>query len=146
MRTSLLAVASVVVLTGCAGTEPTTGSAGPTATPSPVPTAVPTLSPSPSATSAAPTPPADGRTLITLSYAAGKVSGDTGRVRVPLGATVLLRVTSDVADEVHVHGVDEYVDLVPGRQVAREFVADTAGVFELELHDAGTLLTRMQVQ
>jgi len=125
------------VLCAC-GTDSSARSASP---PSASP---PAAAPSTSPPSASPSP--DDRQVITLTYAGGKAGGDTGRVRVRLGTTVLLRVTSDVADEVHVHGVDEYVDLVPGRQVEREFVADTPGVFEVELHDAGTLLTRLQVQ
>lgn len=118
------------LLGACAGTEAT----------STVP-AVPSAAASPTVG-----PPAgDDRQVITLTYAGGKAGGDTGRVKVPLGATVVLRITSDVADQVHVHGIDAYVDLTPGQQVERQLVADTPGVFEVELHDAGTLLTRLQV-
>ena len=140
LRRTAPALACVALLTACAGTDdvqtPVAGA------PSATPTAVPTVSPS----AAAPSPSADDRQVITLTYAGGKAGGDTGRVKVALGTTVLLRITSDVADEVHVHGVDEYVDLVPGQQVEQELVAATPGVFEVELHDAGTLLTRLQVQ
>ena len=131
------AVLAAAALTACAGSPPPSA-AGPAAPASPA-----------SAAAASPTaaPPTSGdRQVVTLTVTGGQVSGDTGRVRVPLGASVLLRVTSDVADEIHVHGVDAYIDLVPGGTAEREFVASTPGVFEVELHDAGTVLTRLQVQ
>jgi hypothetical protein len=59
---------------------------------------------------------------------------------------VRLTVTSDAADEVHVHGFDLTTALSPGQAAQLEFVADRAGIFEIELHDAGTVLTRLQVQ
>ncbi len=137
------ALACLVLLTACAGTDVQAPLASaPSAPPSSAASAVPMQSVS----AAAPSPTADERQVVTLAFHGGKAGGDTGRVKLPLGTTVLLRITSDVADKVHVHGVDEYVDLTPGQQVEREFVADTPGVFEVELHDAGTLLTRLQVQ
>ena len=137
IRSLTAALLATAALTACAGAEPPSAAA-----PAPSSAAPSSAAPSPSVSPS----PADDRQVVTLSVAGGKVSGDTGRVRVEVGATVLLRVTSDVADEVHVHGVDEYVDLVPGQTAEREFVAATPGVFEVELHDAGTLLTRLQVQ
>jgi hypothetical protein len=121
----------VVLLAGCAGSEE------PTEAPLAAPTA-PGSSPSPSAT--------EQGTVIELTYAGGQVSGDIGQVEVPLGGTVILRVTSDVAEEVHVHGVDEYVDLPAGQTTEATFVADIPGVFEIELHGAGKPLTKIQVQ
>ena len=132
LRRTPAALLGLALLTGCAG------SAAPQVPRAEVPS---TTGPA-----AAPSRSADDRQVITLTYAGGKAGGDTGRVEVAQGTTVLLRITSDVADEVHVHGVDEYVELVHGRQVEQEVVADTPGVFEVELHDAGTLLTRLQVQ
>ena len=130
----------LLLLAACAGTE---GVQAPLAG---APSAAPSAAASLSARPVAPSPTADDRQVITLTYAGGKAGGDTGRVKVPVGTTVLLRITSDVADQVHVHGVDEYVDLTPGQQVEQELVATTPGVFEVELHDAGAVLTRLQVQ
>lgn len=133
----------VLVTASACGTDPDVAG-GPATTPAaslpPAPSAASPRTSTPSATTIEAGP------LVELAVADGQVSGDTGRVEVPLGATVRLRVTSDVADEVHVHGVDEYVDLVPGQVAEASFVADVPGVFEVELHDAGTLLTRLQVQ
>jgi heme/copper-type cytochrome/quinol oxidase subunit 2 len=76
----------------------------------------------------------------------GQVSGDTGRVPVPAGEPVTLTITSDVADEVHVHGYDLTAELAPNVAAELTFAATIPGVFEVELHDAGTVLLTLQVQ
>ena len=80
-----------------------------------------------------------------MSVAGGEVSGDTGRVPVALGDTVTLVVTSDAADELHVHGYDLTAAVAADRPTTLSFTADTPGVFEVELHDAGAALLSLQV-
>ncbi|MFP5332589.1 MAG: hypothetical protein ACLGHX_09575 [Acidimicrobiia bacterium] len=67
-----------------------------------------------------------------------------GRISVPLGETVTLRFTSDVADEVHIHGYDIFVDLEPGATVETSFVADIPGVVEIETHHGGLVLANLE--
>ncbi|MGY1795507.1 hypothetical protein ACI796_16165 [Geodermatophilus sp. SYSU D00525] len=131
-RRLTLAALAVVALSGCAGTAPSDAGA-PSGTPAP----------SPEASTAAPTTPA-GRALA-VQVAGGQVTGDTGRVPVPAGEHVTLTVTGDVADEVHVHGYDLEAALAPGTPATVEFTADVPGVFEVELHGAGTVLLSLQV-
>lgn len=140
VRVPVLTLGAALLLTGCGTEDPSTAAET-------VPSAVPSVSPRAvePAVPASPSPAADDAQLISVSVAGGEVTGDTGRVEVPLGAKVRLNVTSDVADEVHVHGVDRYVDVSPTQTSSVEFVADQPGVFEVELHDAGTVLTRLQV-
>ena len=64
---------------------------------------------------------------------------------VPAGEQVTLVLTSDVADQVHVHGYDLTAELVPGQPSEIAFAATIPGVFEVELHDAGTVLLSLQV-
>lgn len=85
-------------------------------------------------------------TVVEVDIAAGEVLTAEKRVVVPLGSQVRIAVTSDVTDEVHVHGVDEYIPLTPGEPVTRDFTASIPGTFEVELHDAGDLLFTLQVQ
>ena len=73
------------------------------------------------------------------------MSGDTGRVPVAAGEHVTLVLTSDVADEVHVHGYDLEAELSPGQPTEIAFDATIPGVFEVELHEAGTQLLSLQV-
>lgn len=47
---------------------------------------------------------------------------------------MVLKVTSEVTDEMHLHGYDLSKDLVPGQEAVLEFTADQVGKFELELH------------
>jgi hypothetical protein len=83
---------------------------------------------------------------LAVTLAGGQVSGDVGRVPVPAGEQVTLAITSDVADEVHVHGYDLTAALTPGQPTELTFAATIPGVFEVELHDAGTVLLTLQVQ
>ncbi|MCW2681455.1 MAG: uncharacterized protein JWM62_2856 [Frankiales bacterium] len=129
-----LLVAVVLLLTGCsAGSDPDT------ATP-PAPS-VPSSS-APAAPSPSPTPTA--RT-IDVTYAAGEISGVEGRVEVEKGEQLVLRFTSDVVEEIHVHGYDLYADLVPGQPAQIAFTADLPGSYEVELHEAGRPLFQLRV-
>lgn len=148
VRVAVLSLCAAPLLGGCGTEDPSTVAA---TEPSPATARAPSAAPSvPSsatltAVPASPSAVADDVQLVAVTVADGAVTGDTGRVEVGLGATVRLSVTSDVADEVHVHGVDLYADVAPGQASSVEFVADQPGVFEVELHDAGTVLTRLQV-
>lgn len=60
---------------------------------------------------------------------------------VPLGATVrLVLVNEDDHDEFHLHGYDLLAMVDAGEEGVIEFVADTAGRFELESHETGDLI------
>lgn len=136
------ALALVLPLAGCAGTDEEAG--GDTAS---------TTSSAPSASGgtpeepagAAPAAPAQGATRIEVQVSAGQVAGDTGRVPVAVGEQVTLAITSDTADEAHLHGYDLTADLEPGTPAEITFPATIPGVFEVELHEAGTVLLTLQV-
>ena len=70
--------------------------------------------------------------VITISYTGGKIEGG-GRKQVAKGSTVTLQVTSDIVDEVHLHGYDKAVNTVANQPVQIVFKADASGVFEVEL-------------
>ncbi|MEV4220722.1 hypothetical protein [Nonomuraea sp. NPDC049725] len=77
--------------------------------------------------------------------AGGELVTGPDRVEARTGDTVELVVTSDAADELHVHGYDREAELVPGRASTLSLVADIPGVFEVELHRGGLVLTRLRV-
>jgi hypothetical protein len=139
---ALVAGAAALVLTGCAGTDPTAPSSS-TSSGSPS-SGSPSSSSAAGTTAAGTTAPAGQR--IEVQLAGGQVTGDTGRVPVTAGEHVTLVVTSDAADEVHVHGYDLATELSPGQPAELSFDATIPGVFEVELHEAGTLLLSLQVQ
>jgi hypothetical protein len=131
LAAALLALA--VPLAGCAGTD-ASEAAGPSSTSSP------------SSSASAPASDSAAGQRIEVQVSGGQVSGDTGRVPVTLGTAVTLVVTADAADEIHVHGYDRTAALTPGQPAEVSFDATTPGVFEVELHDAGTVLLTLQVQ
>jgi hypothetical protein len=133
----IVAVVAVVGLSACGDDDPstvgpstpTTGGAATTAT---------------TALSAATTTVAAGR-VAEYHFAGGKVSGDS-RVTVKLGDQITVRVTSDVAEEVHIHTYDRKVELEPNVPGEVTFTADIPGVHEVELEDAGLHLFSLEVQ
>jgi heme/copper-type cytochrome/quinol oxidase subunit 2 len=98
---------------------------------------------SPAATSKA---GSGGPQTIRVQVTGSKVQTAERRVKVPLGTQVRLEVTADRADEVHLHGYDRKVDIEPGTPAVLEVTADTPGVFEVELEEAGLKLVELQVQ
>jgi hypothetical protein len=129
-RRALVAVllAVTVALPGCAGKPPA---------------AVGASSGGGSSTAAGSSAPAAKQITVTIAH--GKASGDTGRITVAAGTPVTLVVTSDVPDQVHLHGYDIEKDLVPAKPTTLSFVADVPGVFDVELHEADIVILHLQV-
>jgi plastocyanin len=107
--------------------------------------AAPTSGSSTAGSSSSGTSGAAATQRIEVSIAKGKISGATGRVKVAQGTSVTLVVTSDVADEVHLHGYDIEKELEPGKPTTLQFTATLPGVFEVELHKANVVLVHLQV-
>jgi FtsP/CotA-like multicopper oxidase with cupredoxin domain len=141
MRRALLVAVLALAAAGCAGkSAPST-----TAT-----TSAPAPSPSSSAASSAPAGPSPTAAgvdqTVAITYAGGKVSGVPTTVKVKLGSTVALVVTSDVADEVHFHGYDKSANVAKGGTVRIVFTATLPGRFEVELENLKRRLVLLQVQ
>ncbi|MCW2928092.1 MAG: exo-alpha-sialidase [Thermoleophilia bacterium] len=76
----------------------------------------------------------------------GAVTGGPQVFKVEKGDSVRISISSDAADEVHVHGVDVSRDIPADGTATVTFEADTQGSFEVELHEAGTLLGTLEVR
>ena len=62
--------------------------------------------------------------MIDITIADGKVDPNGRKVDVPLGATVVLNVTSDIDDEIHAHlGNDDFTPERAGRSSRRPDVS-----------------------
>jgi hypothetical protein len=124
-----------------------TTAASPTATAPPAATAEPTAAPT-----AEPTPPpattGEGPETVNLDYTVegGQPVGGISRDTVEEGNSVVIRVTSDVADEVHLHGYDLSADVAPGSPATIQFTADVPGRFEIELEDLGVQIAELEVR
>jgi hypothetical protein len=93
----------------------------------------------------APAPAPPTVRTISIKVRGGKASGDTGRVAVPLGTPVVLSVSSDVADELHVHGYERTVKVPAGATASATFTANRPGTFEVELENSKLQLLQLQV-
>ena len=98
-----------------------------------------------STTSAQSASPSGGVTQVRLVVKGSSVTGDTGTVAVRLGAPLQISVTSDVAEEVHVHGADISKDVEAGGTVVIDVTQKAPGRFEVELERSKRVLTRLQV-
>lgn len=65
--------------------------------------------------------------------------------QVDLGAEVTLRITSEVGDEVHVHGYELHIEVPPGEVAEEVFDANMAGTYEIESHDANQVYMLLTV-
>jgi heme/copper-type cytochrome/quinol oxidase subunit 2 len=61
------------------------------------------------------------------------------------GDVVQFKVTSDVADEVHVHGYDFHKKVAPGHPITFKFPAKIDGEFVVELETRGEQIASLKV-
>lgn len=72
-----------------------------------------------------------------LTIRGGQVVGGTKSVRVTEGDKVTLRMISDMAIEVHLHGYDIEAEITPGAPASMSFDAFATGRFPVSVHGAG---------
>ncbi|MEV6327258.1 hypothetical protein [Streptomyces sp. NPDC051909] len=102
----------------------------------------------PADTPASPAPTftaAPGRTLA-VTITGDSVQPPPSRVEVRQGERITLQVTGDHTDTVHVHGYDRELPLTPDRTATLTFTADRTGLFEVETHESGLVLTQLVVR
>src|SRR3954453_12070292 len=75
----------------------------------------------------------------------GKPVGGVQDLEFNKGDTVQFKVTSDVSDEVHLHGYDIGKDVAPGHPVRFKFKATIDGEFEAELEDRKEQIISLKV-
>ncbi|GAB3824959.1 hypothetical protein [Dactylosporangium cerinum] len=81
-----------------------------------------------------------------VTVAKRKVTPPTGRVEVAKGSLVRITVTSDVADELHVHGYDKTLALPAGTPASIDLRVDKTGLFEVETHSSHLVLFQLVVR
>lgn len=82
---------------------------------------------------------------LSFTVQGGKITA-LGSLSTTQGRAVVIRVTADVADQVHLHGYDLSKPVAPGQPAELRFTAATAGRFELELENSGKSLGFLEVQ
>ncbi|MEI2712374.1 MAG: hypothetical protein V9G04_03520 [Nocardioides sp.] len=118
-------------------------------------------SPEPAQTTTAATPTDDATTQetaatenesaqgvrIDITIEGSKVSPGAGeRIQVPVDEPFTLHVTSDAADELHVHSSPEQsFEVAPGEQTF-ELTIERPGIVEIELHELGVPVVSLEVR
>lgn len=83
---------------------------------------------------------------VTLEVRKGQRVKGPALIQRRAGETITLRITSDQADELHLHGYDLHLHLHAGVPAELSFTADRSGRFEYELHKSGLHLGVLEVQ
>lgn len=142
-RAWIAVVAGTLALAaGCGGSSDETSTGATTAETSTETTATTPTETTPVET----TPTKPVATILRIVVRGGRAEGGLGRATVKQGTRVRLVVSSDAADEVHLHGYDLTTGVAPGRQGRIAFVAKVPGRFEIELEDAGVQIGELEVR
>jgi len=133
----LAGLALVLVLGGCASGDDDSGDAGTTSSPSAT---------TGGSASSSPATGTEQAVEISVAVTDGMVEPKPRRVEVAKDSQVRLIVTSDVDDELHVHGYEVEAELEAGRPTTVELVADQTGIFEVETHESELELLQLEVR
>lgn len=87
-----------------------------------------------------------GAALHTITVRHGRPVGGVADITVHSGDPVKLRVRSDVADEIHVHGYNLMKDVPAGGSVRFSFPAKIEGIFTIELENRGEQIAKLTVE
>jgi plastocyanin len=83
--------------------------------------------------------------VVDIVVKQGKRVSGPAVIKVQQGDEVTLHITSDAADEFHLHGYNLLVHLAPNRTATLHFLAKLAGRFTFELHKADVELGAIEV-
>jgi hypothetical protein len=84
---------------------------------------------------------------IDISISNGRVNPNGSKIDVKRGQAVVLNVTSDQDDEIHVHTSDGYeLEVKAGKPVRGEFVVAEPGRFEIESHHLEKIIVILNVR
>jgi hypothetical protein len=91
-------------------------------------------------------PEPSGPTVVRIAVVNGAPKGGIVRETVEKDDRVVLVVTSDVTDHIHLHGYDIMRDVAPGSPARLPFRATIPGRFEVELEDRGVPIADITVR
>lgn len=75
----------------------------------------------------------------------GEPAGGVQELEYSAGDEVRFRVSSNRADEVHVHGYDIEKEIPAGGSATLSFPAEIEGIFEVELHEGEAQIAELRV-
>lgn len=80
-----------------------------------------------------------------ITFEGGEPVENVQEIEVEAGDLVRFQVSSDVAEEIHVHGYDITKEVAAGGTREFEFPATIEGIFEIEMEQAGVQIAELQV-
>lgn len=80
-----------------------------------------------------------------ITIKGGEPVGGVAELSFAKGDEVAFSVSSDTADEVHVHGYDVSAEVAPGEDAKVSFPAELDGIFEVELEHSATEIAELTV-
>jgi FtsP/CotA-like multicopper oxidase with cupredoxin domain len=146
-RAAALAASLLLVLAGCGDDDDDTAAQDPT--PTPAVTTEATSSASASASGSSSTAEDEGEIqVVEINLEDGKPTEKVGpTVTVAKGDKLTLVITSDSDREIHVHGLDTYIEVPAGESVTKTLtITLSAGSYEVEVHETEFLLFNLQVK
>jgi cytoskeletal protein RodZ len=146
--TVALAMITMVALVACGLSQPATPAATSTASGQSSPRSSASASAS-SPGSQSPSPsPAVNAVRIDITISNGQVDPSGEKIDVRRGQTVVLKVTSDMDDEIHAHTGDQGYELEVkgGKTTNGEFVVSEGGRFEVESHHLEKVIVILNVR
>ncbi len=134
MRSLIVLATAALISVGCSSRP----ADRPEETAQPAPSAVPSLTDQ----QAAPQ-----RVLLEVTIAGGQVTPTNEQLQARVGEPILIRVTSDVPDELHVHATPEHsFEVTPGPPQTFQFTVEVPGKVDVELHEAHRVVATIAVQ
>jgi outer membrane lipoprotein SlyB len=128
-----------IAMVGCGSNDSESASTDTTATETTTTTATTT-------TTTTTTTEVEKPTEVKVVVVDGAPQGGIVRQTVHKNDQVVLVVTSDVADEIHLHGYDKAKDVAAGGTIRIPFKATIPGRFEAELESRGVQIAEISVE
>jgi hypothetical protein len=90
---------------------------------------------------------APDRLLIDVTIKGGEVNPTNAALEAKTKEQIVVKVNSDVADELHVHSTPDHTFKIEGKPAQRfQFSVDVPGKVDIELHDLNKTIATVQVQ
>jgi hypothetical protein len=87
----------------------------------------------------------DGGEVPTIEVRDGEPVGGIQTLEFSAGEEIRFRVSSDAAEEIHVHGYDIAKDVPAGGTIEFDFPAELEGIYEAELENLGVQIAELRI-
>jgi ABC-type glycerol-3-phosphate transport system substrate-binding protein len=137
-RTLLVLTAAALFTAGCGGSNSPTNATGTAATSQPT-----TINPTEMSNVQAP----PNQLVVEATIKDGKVTPTNQQLKAGLKEQIVIRVNSDVPDELHVHSTPDHTFNVEAKPMQSfQFSVDVPGKVDVELHKLNQIIATIQVQ